>query len=547
MSLFERFGLLLLGLALFLPGIGGRDLWNPDEPRYAEVTREMRESGDWFVPHLNGKIYSEKPPLLFWMIAGASLVTGEVGPVAARLPSLLAGVVTLFLLFGMARRLFDRRVAWWSVAILATAGRILWQARVGQIDMLLLSLVTLAMYFFVRGWIEHRPGFFRLFFLAAGLGTLAKGPVGLLPPLLSIVAFALLTGDRSRLREMRIASGLSIWAGVVLLWLVPGSLAGGMSYLETMVVKQNVTRYADPWHHFQPFYYYLTTVPADFLPWSFFLPGALWLGWRRATADDRRGYLFALCWMVVTVLFFSISPAKRTVYVLQMFPAMAMIVAWSFSEIAHSWSRLRRFALVPAGLLALLFAALPVAWLALGSQRPERAAKLAARMEPLGPGLISELALVVGLLLAGALAAWLLGRRGHPGRVVGALAAGSGAAALAAVLLVLPRFDLVKSARPLSQKIVELSAPGEAYAIYPRLDPRFVFHTRRYAETPSSETELQAFAERPGRVWLLITRPALAKLTAPLPLVEVARDAERDDGYILMASGEPAPAGSSSE
>ena len=164
---------------LFLPGIGGRDLWNPDEPRSPpRSTREMREGGDWFVPHLNGKIYSEKPPLLFWMIAGASLRTGEVGPVAARLPSLLAGIVTLFLLFGMARRLFDRRVAWWSVAILATSARILWQARVGQIDMLLLALVTLAMYFFVRGWLEHRPGFFRLFFLAAGLGTLAKGPVG---------------------------------------------------------------------------------------------------------------------------------------------------------------------------------------------------------------------------------------------------------------------------------------------------------------------------------------------------------------------------------
>ena len=541
MSLFERLGLLLLALVLFLPGIGGRDLWNPDEPRYAEVTREMRESGDWFVPHLNGRIYSEKPPLLFWTIAGASLLTGEVGAVAARLPSLLAGIATLFLLFGMARRLFDRRVAWWSVAILATSARILWQARVGQIDMLLLALVTLAMYFFVRGWIDHRPGYFRLFFVAAGLGTLAKGPVGLLPPLLAIVAFAFFTGERSRLREMRIASGLAIWAAVVLLWLVPGGIAGGMSYLETMVVKQNVTRYADPWHHFQPFYYYLTTIPADFLPWVFFLPGALWLGWRRATANDRRGCLFAFCWMAVTVLFFSISPAKRTVYVLQMFPAMAMIVAWSFSEIAQSWSRLRRFALVPVGLLVVLFAAIPAAWLFIQRSRPERAAKLLVQIEPLGPGLLSVLALLVGLLFASALAAWLLGRHGHPGRVVGALATGMGAAGVLAALLVLPRFDLVKSARPLSQKLVALAGAGEPYAIYPRLDPRFVFHTRRYAETPSSEAELQAFANRPGRVWLLITRPALAGLATPLPLAEVARDAAREDGFVLLATPEGQP------
>ncbi|MBP7587137.1 MAG: glycosyltransferase family 39 protein [Thermoanaerobaculia bacterium] len=539
MSLFERLGLLVLGLVLFLPGIGGRDLWNPDEPRYAEVTREMRQSGDFFVPHLNGKIYSEKPPLLFWSIAAASLATGEVGPVAARLPSLAAAIVTLFLLFGMAQRLFDRRVAWWSVAILATSGRILWQARVGQIDMLLLCLVTLAMYFFVRGWLEHRPGFFRLFFVAAGLGTLAKGPVGLLPPLLSILAFAVLTRERSRLREMRIGSGLAIWAAVVLLWLVPAAVTGGTGYLETLVIKQNVTRYADPWHHFQPFYYYLTTVPADFLPWFFFLPGALWLGWRRATANDRRGYLFAFCWMAVTVLFFSLSPAKRTVYVLQMFPAMAMIVAWSMSEIAASWGRLRRFALVPAVLLAALFAALPLGWIAFERLRPDRAAKLLRQFEPLGPGLFTELALLVGILFAGALAAWGLGRRGHPGRVVTSLATGMGVAGLLAVLLILPRFDPIKSARPLSQKIVELSAPGEPYAIYPRLDPRFVFHTRRYAETPGSEEELRAFVAREGKVWLLITRPALAKLVLPLPLGEVARDAEREDGYVLLATGYP--------
>ncbi len=539
MSLFERLGLLVLGLVLFLPGIGGRDLWNPDEPRYAEVTREMRQSGDFFVPHLNGKIYSEKPPLLFWSIAAASLATGEVGPVAARLPSLAAAIVTLFLLFGMAQRLFDRRVAWWSVAILATSGRILWQARVGQIDMLLLCLVTLAMYFFVRGWLEHRPGFFRLFFVAAGLGTLAKGPVGLLPPLLSILAFAVLTRERSRLREMRIGSGLAIWAAVVLLWLVPAAVTGGTGYLETLVIKQNVTRYADPWHHFQPFYYYLTTVPADFLPWFFFLPGALWLGWRRATANDRRGYLFAFCWMAVTVLFFSLSPAKRTVYVLQMFPAMAMIVAWSMSEIAASWGRLRRFALVPAVLLAALFAALPLGWIAFERLRPDRVAKLLRQFEPLGPGLFTELALLVGILFAGALAAWGLGRRGHPGRVVTSLATGMGVAGLLAVLLILPRFDPIKSARPLSQKIVELSAPGEPYAIYPRLDPRFVFHTRRYAETPGSEEELRAFVAREGKVWLLITRPALAKLVLPLPLGEVARDAEREDGYVLLATGYP--------
>ena len=115
-----------------------------------------------------------------------------------------------------------------------------------------------------------------------GSGTLAKGPVALLPPLLSIVRLRFRRPrERSGCARCASASGLAIWAAVVLAWLVPATLSGGGEYLETLVVKQNVTRYADPWHHFQPFYYYLTTVPADFLPWSLFLPGAIWRGWRR--------------------------------------------------------------------------------------------------------------------------------------------------------------------------------------------------------------------------------------------------------------------------
>lgn len=542
MSLFERLGLLLLGLVLFLPGIAGRDLWNPDEPRSAEVAREMRASGDWAVPHLNGKVYSERPPLLFWSIAAASFATGGVDPVSTRLPSALAAIATLFLLFGMARRLFDHRVAWWSVLIFATAGRILWQARVGQIDMLLMSLVTLAMYFFVRGWLDHRAGYFRLFFVAAGLGTLAKGPVGLVPPLLCVLAFAWMTRHRGRLRELRIASGLAIWAGILVAGLLPAAIAGGAGYLETLVVKQNVTRFVEPGNHLQPFYYYLVSAPVDFLPWAFFLPGALWLGWRRATDHERRGYLFAFCWMSVTVLVFTLSPARQTVDVLQMFPALAMIVAWSFSEIARSWDRLRRFALAPAVLLALLFGALPVAWVLLARLRPERSSRLLADLAQLGPGLVPVIAVVVGLLFAGAVAAWFLGRRGHPERLVGALATGVGAACLVAVLFLLPRFEPLKSARALSDKLVELSAPDAPYAIYPRLDSRFVFHTRRFAETPSSEEELQAFARRGPQAWLLITRQALAALTKPLPMSEVARDERRADGFVLLATAAaPAP------
>ena len=570
----DRVLLVLLALCVFLPGLGSRDLWNPDEPRYAEVAREMRVEGDWFVPHVNGEVYSQKPPLLFWLIDLSSLATGgEVTEWSARLPSALAAVAAILLTFLIAERLspdeIARRVAWLAAAVYGTCVKILWQGHVGQIDMLLSALVALAVWFWVRGYTERRPGFYRLFFLATGFATLAKGPVGLLPPLLSVVAYLSVVGERGEIRRMKIPTGLLLWALPVLAWLVPAGFDAGWPYLQSIVFKQNVTRYADPWHHFQPPWYYLTVIPGDFFPWSFVLPSALVVGWRRFVRAGRRGraevaddapapgaalrgpFLFGLCWMVATVVFFSISPAKRTVYILTMYPAMALLVALAlawWSGWAGGVGRQegggadgeaprgpdRGWLLWPLGLLAGLTVLLPVA-------APFVAARQAEVLEPLGPGLVPRVVTLCAVLALGAVAAWGLARRGRVRRAAFALAAGSALFGLGVFLLVLPRFDVVKSARGLSRTLVERMAPGEPYAIYPRLDAPVLFYTRRVSVALDGEQELRRFVARPGRKWLMIERDDLAKLDPPLPLVEVARDADRKDGYILMT--DPPPSG----
>jgi 4-amino-4-deoxy-L-arabinose transferase-like glycosyltransferase len=219
--------LALLGAVLFLPGLGFRDLWNPDEARYAEVAREMGALGHWAVPYLNGEVYGEKPPLFFWAIAFCGWITGGLNETAARLPSALAAIGCLLLVYRIGERLFGRRAGWLAAAAFATCFKILWQGRFGQIDMMLTALVTLGVWFWVRAWTEERPRLHLLFFLCAGLATLAKGPVGLLPPLLSMVAFLLLTRNTEELKRMRIGWGLLLWAAVVLAWLLPAGLAAG--------------------------------------------------------------------------------------------------------------------------------------------------------------------------------------------------------------------------------------------------------------------------------------------------------------------------------
>ncbi len=517
-----------LAALLFFPGLGRRDLWNPDEARYAQVAREMRQTGSYALPHLNGQIYTQKPPLLFWSIIACSLLRGGIDETAARIPSALAAVGAVLLVFRIGERLFGRRAAWLAAAAFATCFKILWQGRFGQIDMLLTALVALGVWFWVRGSTENRPNLYLLFYLSAGLATLAKGPVGLLPPLLAILAFLAATRNWAEVKRLHLGLGLLLWAAVVLAWLIPAGLSGGREYLQQIVYKQNVTRYADPWHHYEPWYYYLTMIPGDFFPWSLLLPAGLVIGWKRFSGKAREGFLFCLCWMAVTVLFFSLSPAKRTVYILTMYPAMALLVGAALDRIAAEWPRDRRWVQVPLALIAVLALLVLVALPIVGQRR-------AAEVAPLGgEAFVWQVTATFVPLLLGAAWAWWQSRTGRIAQATGGLAAGMSVLMLAAAFVVLPRFDAVKSARPMSRVLLQHMKPGESYGIYPRLDSTFLIYTGRFAVELDSQEKLRAFATRPERVWILAQRDDLAKLDPPLALREVARDPDLESGYLLL-------------
>jgi 4-amino-4-deoxy-L-arabinose transferase-like glycosyltransferase len=519
--------LLLAGTILFLPGLGARDLWNPDEPRYAEVAREMLLTGEYLVPHLNGDLYTQKPPLQFWAMAAAARLTGRLDEAAARLPAVISAIAAMWLVHRLGLRLFGRRAAWFAVAAFATCSKVLWQGRIGQIDMLLVALVTAAVWFWVRSWTEERPRLVLGFYLFAGLGTLAKGPVSLLPPLFGILLFLLWRRDRAGFRRLWLGRGLLLYAAVALAWLVPATLHAGPDYLRAIALRQTVERYAEPWHHFQPWYYYLEILPVDFFPWSLLVPGALVAGWTALTGRAREGLRFAIAWCVATLVFFSVSPAKRTVYILSLYPGLAIALGAGLDAIAAAWPRYRRWIVWPlAGLAVLLLAAAALV--------PRQAARHAVELAPLGAGVVAQLvALLLVLAIAAAAAAWLA-RRGAIVPAVSALALGLATATLAAVLWLLPRFDSVKSARPLSEELLRRVGPGEPYAIYPRIDSSFLFYTHKVCELPANEAELRAYAARSGRVWLLIKKEEIGKLQPPIGMVEVARDADETEGFALL-------------
>jgi len=231
--------------------------------------------------------------------------------------------------------------------------------------------------------------------------------------------------------------------------------------------------------------------------------------------------------MAVTVVFFSLSPAKRDVYILTMYPAMALLVGAALDRIAAEWPQGRRWAVWPLGLLSvitlLIVVALPIA----GRGREEAAALGGDRF-------VWQVTLAFLPLLAGALYAWWHAREGRLARAAAGLAAGMGLVAVLAALFLIPKFDVVKSARGMSKELLARIGPGETYGIYPRLDSTFLFYTRRFAVELDSPEKLHDYARRPGRIWVLAQRDDLAKLKEPLPLQPIVSDADVQEGYVLL-------------
>ncbi len=375
------FWMLLLGLILLGAGIGLRAPWPADEPRFALVARQMVDSGQWLFPFRGGEVYPDKPPLFMWTIAIFYRLTGSLR-LAFLLPNLFAGLGCLALVHDLARRLWDRQTAFRAGLLLLFTVQFTTQAKAAQIDMLVTFFITLGLYGFLRflrcggGWRWYYLGWF-----AAGLGIITKG-VGILAPLVLIPA---LWTHWSELRAASRTAWLKALAGplfmllAISLWLLPMLVAVQQNptrmlvdYRDNILLRQTVTRYADSWHHVQPFYYYLVKViPLFWLPLSLLLPWFVWLSREAFRARDRTVLLLA-GYLVLVVIFFSLSPGKRGVYLTPATPALALLAAlWVPRLLARLWPP--RLLQGLAWLFSLMFLSMAIALLA----SPKVAAKAA--------------------------------------------------------------------------------------------------------------------------------------------------------------------------
>ena len=329
--------LLVPAFLLIVAGFGLRNPWPADEPRFVLIARDMVASGQWLFPQVGGDLYQDKPPLYFWLLAIA-LSTGASLRHVFLLPSLIAALGTVALTYDLGRRLWSRETGLIAGLLLTCTLQFLIQARSAQIDMTLLCLTTAGLHGIARhlllgpDWRAYAFGGF-----AAGLGVITKG-TGFLPLLLPLVFFVLARAGfpRPALQPAGWRWALAPAAALLAIacWLIPMLVAVALSgdptlasYRDEILFSQTVERYADPRGHHQPWYFFLLMViPGLWLPGTALLP---WLvpGWVAAWRQrDPRPWML-ICWAMLVVLFFSLSPGKRGIYMLPALPAFVLAAA----------------------------------------------------------------------------------------------------------------------------------------------------------------------------------------------------------------------------
>lgn len=339
--------LILLFGFIFFYGLGTAPLIDPDEGRYAEIPREMLQSGDFITPTLNHVKYFEKPPLLYWINTGSMAVFGQ-NEFAARFPSALCGLLTVLLTWYAGCRLYNnRRTALTAAFILGSCAAFVMQSRIILTDMLLTLCLCAALFSFIAA-VKAKKGaptrnLYRLFFLFCALAILAKGLIGIVLPAGIIFWYLLLGRQWHLLREIPWLSGLAIFTLVVTPWFILVSLANP-EFPHFFFIREHFQRYTSSIHQrSQPFWFFLPILVLTIFPWSFFLPGSI----SKAAVSRHRESglsLFLLLWPLVIILFFSLSSSKLIPYILPAIPPLALLIADRLTEQAGSRKAGFRFA-----------------------------------------------------------------------------------------------------------------------------------------------------------------------------------------------------------
>ena len=318
------FILVFFSLVVLFFNLGKRSFWEPDEGRYAEISREMVESGDWLTPRLNYIKHFDKPPITYWLIGSSFKFLGQ-SEFAAHLPLVILALGGVLVTYSLAKELFGRRAGFLSAIILISSLGYPGLSRVLSTDIIFTFFCLSCYLFFVR------KDYF-LFYLFMALGFMTKGPVVLIITLIPICIFLLWKKQFHIFKQMRWGKGLLLFLLVGFPWFIYECILN-KGLLFDWTYQQTLNRIVRETK--EPFYFFIPVLIGLFFPWIFFAAPALkrYLSFKRAPLDKERTSMFLLfLWFVLPFLFFSCIGKKLVPYILPLLAPLAIITARIWDE-----------------------------------------------------------------------------------------------------------------------------------------------------------------------------------------------------------------------
>jgi 4-amino-4-deoxy-L-arabinose transferase-like glycosyltransferase len=558
--------LLLLWAAIYLPGLGSTEI-KGEEGRRILPAITMLEGGDWIVPHIGGKPFLRKPPLVNWAIAGSMKLTGMRNEWAARLPSALCVLALVGAIVAVSgrreRTMFTTDVSFIAAVMVLTQAGLLAKARFAgaEIEGLYVPLSGIATVLWMGWWVQGRSSWlvWTVPWIFLGLGLLAKGPLHLLFFYALVLAVLWRAGEWRTLWHPAHIVGIVLMLAIFAGWAVP--YFRSEAAMEAAKVWQDqfagrVTGNVFDWKS------WLLNIPrglSDQLPWVLFAP-LLWI--RRDAWSGREGALVRGALVALPVCFFGLLlvPGVLTRYVLPIGIPLAMLLAASLAEekLDPPSEALRPWWQVNVGLAGVL--------LALAILGPIGVAVAFRRItDETGELLPGGATLLTWPLLASAVAvivtlSIVLARRrfARPTRIAGATAALCGVAAMLYAADVVPFINRADDIRPLARRIDAAVPAGRELVLYdPGWQPAIVYLQTRYRYAPVMEaipTDAEfvlardraerKFARNDRISWCASGSPGGAKATT-FYSTSAGQRRERADGiayyYFIRLAGQALP------
>lgn len=496
--------LLLTCVTVFFFRLESRPLWDIDEATHAVVSKEMILSGDWITPTFNGEPFYDKPVFHSWLVALSFLLFG-FSEFAARLPSAVLGTGCVMVTYMLGRRLFNATVGFLSGIILTTAIEFIVIARSVVQDISLLFFITFALYLFYTGYgnRRHRTLSLLLFYAALGFAVLSKGPVGLVLPAVTIGLYLIFIKDFGFIKQMKVGWGILVFLAVAAPWYILISIKNP-EYAAYFFIERNVGSFLSATkRHPEPFYYYIPAFFGGFLPWSCFLPPAIFYAFRRRRAADGQKALYPAIWFTVVFVFFSSAGSKLATYILPLFPAAALLTAILWHELMSSpQSSIRKgfiISFLPVGVVFL--AGTAYLWV-----NPPVAIESESGINP-------DYLKYCAVLLAGCAVlalVFLLKKREIAGFTT--IAAMMIATLLIFLLVFAPAVNPYRSTKTLAGQYDRLAPKDEPFVFYGRILESALFYYNRKAVVLDTSPQLENYLNSKKRVYCILITKDLRRL-----------------------------------